>query len=143
MRAPRGGATTSRMKAAGTMLILAAALAGCAGGSQFYSLRQLDFVPPTPHHEALMGTWHATSGRTLALGADGRYAHDGGGGCWDADAARLVFVWSCVNYGATRGDPILAVAESQVECDYTLADTLVLRNCLAAGEYRRAAAPGI
>jgi hypothetical protein len=128
------------MKMSGTML-LAAALAGCAGGPQFYSLRQLDFVPPTPHHEALTGRWRASGDRTLLLAADGRQTYRGSEGCWDADAARLFFVWSCVNYGATRGGPILAVAEAQIQCDYTLAGSLILTNCPAAGEYRRVARP--
>ena len=127
------------MKISMTMLILGVVLAGCAGGSHFYSFRQLNFVPHGPPHEALTGRWHASNGRSLVLAADGRYSHAGSGGCWDADGAKVFFVWGCVNYGATRGDPMLAVAEAWAHCDYALADALVLKNCSMAGEYRRMA----
>jgi hypothetical protein len=118
--------------------MLVVSLAGCALDGGFYSHRRLAFEPLDGPRAQLAGTWLGPSGATLVLRPNGRHGHGGtAAGCWDADERSLFFLWGCVNYGATRGDPFLAIAEGRYECHYTLGTTLRLSQCPGAGEYRR------
>lgn len=118
------------------MVTIVLLLAGCAPLG-FYSHTKHAFQPLNEHRAALIGAWKGPHG-TLLLSPHGRHKYErGGAGCWDTGGRTITFVWGCINYGTTAGDPVLAIAEEQSKCAYTLGKTLTLSECAQAGEYKR------
>jgi hypothetical protein len=116
----------------------AVVLMACTTEPCFYSFVSHAFLRLSEEQvrRKLVGTWHTSDGRVLALSHDGRF-QSRVSGCWGIDGNRLLFLRPCVNYGAIQGTAIRGLLEMIDHCNFALRNQLVVNDCSEAGVYRR------